>query len=55
MARERDSVTISAEITKAQREILNKLSEEMDRSVSWIIRDAINKYSKMNSEVLEVA
>lgn len=52
MARVKESVTISAEITKSQKEILNELSESMDRSVSWVIRDAIENYKKLKSDVL---
>lgn len=45
----RDRVTIAAEITTSQREKLDKLSEELDRPLSWIIRDSLNRYFEKNS------
>lgn len=50
---ERDRVTIAAEITKSQKEILTVLSESMDRSISWIIRDAIVNYSNIHKDKID--
>lgn len=47
------SVTIAAEITPDQKDFLNYLSKEMDRSVSWIIRDAINNYKVKSSSTIK--
>ena len=44
--KERDRVTIAAEITTDQKKILAELSQKEDRSVSWLIRDALNEYSR---------
>lgn len=51
---ERDRVTIAAEITKSQKEILTVLSESMDRSISWIIRDAIVNYSNIHKDKIDL-
>lgn len=51
---ERDRVTIAAEITSNQKEILKVLSESMDRSISWIIRDAILNYSIIHKDKISI-
>lgn len=44
------SVTISAEILPEQKDDLNELSERMDRSVSWIVREALKDYISKNKQ-----
>lgn len=53
MGKERNRVTISAEITNEQRDTLKEISTEKDRSVSWLIREALNEYfRKFNGETV---
>lgn len=46
MKGERNKVLVAAEVDTEQKKVLLSLCEKLDRSVSWVIRDALNDYYK---------
>ena len=44
MAKSNDTVTLSVIVTKEMREQLEKVAKEEERTLSWIMRKAIQDY-----------
>ena len=43
-------VVVTSHVSLEQHQALQQLSERMDRSVAWLVRDAIAEYMKINAE-----